>query len=192
MHTKVVKDIMVPLNEYGIVNEDEKLLNAILVFDRALKKRNRRRQPHRAVLVVDKKGKVVGKLGQLAFLKALEPQHNILTDMSKLSSAGVSEQFIASVTKHYQFFQEDLRGLCARARDIKVKDVMHPVTEHIDENASLGEAIYKVVTWETLSVLVTSGEEIVGILRLSDLCQEVAEYMKSIDNNEHAPETTSE
>jgi CBS domain-containing protein len=182
MDTKRVKDIMVPLQEYGIVDEDSTLINAIMIFDEAHRKRNRNRPPHRAVLVVDKNKKVVGKLGQLAFLKALEPQHNILTDMSKLSSAGVSEQFIASVTQHYRFFQEDLSALCAHARHIKVKDVMHPVAEHIDENASLGEAIYKIVTWETLSVLVTRGEEIVGILRLSDICNEVAEFMKRLDD----------
>ncbi len=179
---KKVKDIMVPLSRYGVVKRTATLLDAILEFDKAMEKRDRRRQPPRAILVVNRNGRVVGKIGQMAFLKALEPQHGILTDMSKLSGAGVSEQFIASVTKHYRFFQDDLHSLCARARHIKVEDIMHPLTEHIDENATLSEAIYRFVMWDTLSILVTKGDEAVGLLRLSDLSQEIAEYMKSIDD----------
>lgn len=178
MNEKRVKDLMVPLDHYGLVSQDDTLLDAVLKLEEAQKKRDRRRQPFRAVLVVDDKGKVIGKLGQLAFLKALEPQRNVLGDMSKLANAGVSEQFISSVMSHYRFFQEDLTSLCNRARNIKVKEVMHPVAESIDENASMGEAISKIIMWQTLSVLVTRGKEVIGLLRLSDLCQEVAEYMK--------------
>ncbi len=179
---KKVKDIMVPLSRYAVVKRTATLLDALLEFDRAMAKRDRRRQPPRAILVVNRSGKVVGKIGQMTFLRALEPQHNILTDMSKLSGAGVSEQFIASVTDHYKFFQDDLHNLCSRARHIKVKDIMHPIAEHIDEDATLSEAIYNFVRWDTLSILVTRGRETVGLLRLSDLTQETADYMKAIDD----------
>jgi CBS domain-containing protein len=181
--TKKVKDIMVPLSRYGVVNESATLLDALLEFDKSMEKRDRRRQPPRAILVVNDDGRVVGKIGQMAFLRALEPKHNILADMSKLSSAGVSEQFIASVTEHYKFFQEDLHSMCARARHIRLKDIMHPLTEHIDESATLSEAIYRFVVWDTLSILVTKGDDAVGLLRLSDLCQELAEYMKNIKDD---------
>lgn len=180
MNEKVVKDLMVPLDDYPVVSQDATLLEAILEFEAAQKKRDRGRQPHRAVLVVDENGKVIGKLGQLAFLKALEPQRNILSDMSRLSVAGVSSEFISSMMSHYRFFQDSLSDLCFRARNIKVRDVMLPVTVSIDANAPLGEAIYKIVAEQTLSILVTRGEKIIGLLRLSDLCQEVAEEMKKL------------
>ena len=181
MAEKCVKDIMLLLDRYGVVSQDSTLLDAIMKYEEAMRKRDRSRQPFRAVLVVDNDGRIIGKLGQLSLLKALEPQHHTLSDISKLSGAGVSEQFMASIMKHYQFFQKDLPHLCSRARDIKVKDMMHPITESIDENASLGEAIYKIVLWDTLSVLVTRGKQVVGLLRLDDLCQEVAEQMKDCE-----------
>nr|MBN2277311.1 CBS domain-containing protein [candidate division Zixibacteria bacterium] len=182
MDTKRVKDLMVPLNEYATVSEDTTLLETIGKFEEAQRKRDRRRQPFRAVLVLDKEGRVVGKLGQLAFLKALEPERTVLGDMGKLAVAGVSAEFINSMMSHFRFFQDNLTDLCSRARYLKVKDVMHPVTECIDENASMGEAITKMVAWQTLSILVCRGQnrEVVGLLRLSDLCQEVAEFMKSL------------
>jgi len=186
MNEKRVKDLMVPLDRYGLVSQDATLFEAIQVLQEAQKKRDRRRQPFRAVLIIDENKKVVGKLGELAFLKALEPKRNVLGDISKLSSAGVSEQVINTVLSHYQFFQDKLSNLCFQARDIKVKDVMHPITESIDENAPLCEAISKIIMWNTLSVLVTRKNEIAGLLRISDICQEVAEQMKTLssDNND--------
>ncbi len=178
MEIKSVKELMVPRDQYALVSQEATLLEAIVAIEEAQKRRDRRRQPFRAVLIADKNDKIVGKIGQLAFLKALQPQRDILRDTSKLASAGVSEQFMSSVMDHYRFFQDNLSDLCLRASNLKVKDVMHPVSESIDENASLGEAITKIIQWECLSVLVTRGTEVVGLLRLSDLCQEIADYMK--------------
>ena len=41
--------------------------------------------------------------------------------------------------------------------------------EYIDENATLGEATHQLIVQPYLSLLVTSGDEVVGILRLSDV-----------------------
>ena len=175
---KTIKDLMVPLDQYGVVSEDATLLDAVKEYDEAMKRRDRSRQPFRAVLVKDKKGEIIGKLGQLAFLKALEPQHHMLADMSKFSSSGVSEQFISSVMQHYRFFEGDISSLCARASNVKVRDMMHRVEEFIEENASLSEAIYKLVLYDTLSILVTRKGKVVGLVRLDDVCQEVASLIK--------------
>jgi CBS domain-containing protein len=182
MELKSVRELTVPLDQYAVVSQEATLLEAILVIEEAQRRRDRGRQPFRAVLVAGENNKIVGKLGQLAFLKALQPQRNVLRDTSKLASAGVSEQFISSVMDHYQFFQDNMSDLCLRASNVKIRDVMHPVSESIDENASLGEAITKIIQWECLSVLVTRGSEVVGLLRLSDLCQEIAEYMKDLSD----------
>jgi predicted transcriptional regulator len=80
--------------------------------------------------------------------------------------------------QHYRFFEGDISGLCARARSVKVRDMMHPVEEFIDEDASLSEAIYKLVLYDTLSVLVTRKGKVVGLVRLDDVCQEVAQLIK--------------
>jgi CBS-domain-containing membrane protein len=178
MNDKCVKDIMVPLDAYPTVSQEATLIEAVLKFEDAQKRRDRSRQPYRAILVVDENGKVIGKLGQLAFLKALEPKQNILGDMGKLAVAGVSSEFIKSMMEHFRFFQDDLSYLCQRARYVKVREIMQPVTDSIDENASMGEAISRLVALQTLSILVSRGTEIIGLLRLSDVCQEVAEQMK--------------
>jgi len=50
---------------------------------------------------------------------------------------------------------------------------MSPVSEGIDENASITEAIHQIIVLQLLSLLVKSGSNIVGIVRLSDLFHEV-------------------
>ena len=178
MNEKRVKDLMVSLDQYPLVSEEATLLEAIEKLEEMQKKRNREMQPYRAVLIVDKNGKVVGKLGELAFLKSLEPQQNLKQAMQKMSDAGVSEQTISTAVGHYNFFQENFHNLCMRASHIKVKDVMRPLKESIDEEALLCEAIIQILKSDTLSILVTRKGEIVGLLRISDMCHEVARAMR--------------
>ena len=54
---------------------------------------------------------------------------------------------------------------------------MHPVAEHVDANAPLREAIHKLVEFQTLSLLVTSADRIVGVLRLSDVFHVVSKVI---------------
>jgi len=181
MKSKCVKELMVPLERYPVVSKDATLLEAVQLFERIQKMRDRKRQPYRAILVVDDDKKVIGKIGQLAFLRALEPQRNILGDMGKLAIAGVSADFINTMMNHFQFFQDSMADICRRARHILVKDVMVPIAEHIEEDATLGEAIYKIVALQTLSLMVTRGDQTVGLLRLCDVVQEIADEMKHCD-----------
>jgi CBS domain-containing protein len=180
VNAKTVRELMVPLQMCAVVSQDATLLDAVIAIEKAQERRDRKRQPLRAVLAVDEAGNIVGKLGQLSFLKALQPRRDFLKETSMLVGAGVTEQFMNSVMDHYRFFQDNLTDLCRRASRQHVRDHMHPVSENIDENASLGEAISKIIEWECLSAPVVKGGKVIGLLRLSDLCQEVAEYMKNL------------
>jgi len=179
MDDKRVKDLMVSLDEYPVVSQDATLREAVLALEEAQRQLPGGRQPYRAVLVVDEKKRIAGKIGQLAFLRALEPRYDVIGDLESLSVAGVSEEFVASTMEHYRFFQENLPDLCSRTSRLLVKDVMRPVTQSIDENASLREAIHRIVVWQTLSILVTRGTDVVGLLRLSDLSDAITAQLKA-------------
>jgi len=178
MDNKRVEDLMVPLDKSAVVSQEATLLDAVLALDEAQKKMLPDKHRHRAVLVVDDSKQVVGKIGQHDFLKALEPKYGVIDDLEKLSSAGVSSQFISSTMRHFQFFQDNLSNLCERASSLKAKEVMQPVSESIDENDSLREAIHKIVILQTLSLLVTRKGEVIGLLRRSDLFEEIAKEMR--------------
>lgn len=182
MKNKHVKDLMLPLSEYAIVSKEDTLLDALQALDKAQSRLPSGRQPHRAVLVKDENDRIVGKLGHLGFLKALEPKYTILGDVERLSKSGLSGEFIETMMESFNFWRDDLAEICRRAQIIKIIQVMNPVEESIDENTSLAEVIHRMVLLQTLSILVTRNSHVVGILRLSDLFTKVADLVKSINS----------
>ncbi len=84
MKSYLVKDLMVPLEEYATVTEDATLYEAVLSLEEAQEnfEDKHTRYRHRAILILDKDGNVVGKLGQLDVLRALEPKYQDMTEES--------------------------------------------------------------------------------------------------------------
>lgn len=178
MNSTRVKDLMWSLDEYPVVSVESTLLDAMVELERAQQKLSPQHQAHRAVLVIGHDLKIVGKIGHLAFLKALDPEFKIHEDLETLSRAGVAPEAVDTMKHNIQFWQDDFLRSCLRAKTIKVEDIMRSVTESIDENASPMEAVHKIVELQTLSLLVTRGTEVIGILRLSDLYTEMARHIQ--------------
>jgi len=182
MKSRKVKDLMVPLAEYATVNEDASLYAAVLALEEAQKKFRQDAYKHRAILVLDNGGRVVGKLSQLDVIKGLEAGYKKMGDFKGISHTGFSTDFIKSMVDKYDLWQKPLEDLCRRSPHIKVKDVMYRPTEgeYVPEEATLDQALHQLVVGHHQSLLVTkSGKEIVGILRLTDAFQEVCEMIKA-------------
>ena len=179
LDSKRVKDVMLPLSEYALVSEDATLREALFALHEAQEELPPGRQPHRAVLVVDRDKNIVGKAGQLTFLKALEPKSSVLGDLDTLASAGVTSESVTSMMDNLEFWQDSISANCLRAGSMKIKDFMSPATECIDEDAPLTEAIHKIVMWQTLSILVTREGQVIGILRVSDLFAQIADNIRA-------------
>jgi len=173
MDTKKIKEIMIPIESYATVNQESSLYDALIAIRKSQEKLSSGTMQIRAVLIVDNNNKIVGKMGHAAFLRALEPKYNEIIDFEKLTRAGVSADFISSMTDNLRLWQDDFVTICRQAGTIKVKNVMSPLSEGIDENASITEAIHQIIVLQLLSLLVRSGSKIVGIVRLSDLFHEV-------------------
>lgn len=180
MDKKLVEHVMIPLDEFPVVGDDATLAEALRALDKAQSRLPAGRQPYRAVLVEDKNKRVVGKLGQWAFLMALEPKYAVHEDLERLDRANVDPELVASMMEHYSLFQNSLSDLCRRAAGIRVRDVMRPVEDSISAQAPLSQAIHRMVLGQSLSLLVTRGAHVVGLIRLSDLFEAVADYMRDL------------
>ena len=68
-----------------------------------------------------------------------------------------------------------------KAASLKVKDFMHKPTEgeHVDEDATLDEAIHQLILGRHQSLLVTRNQQIVGILRLTDVFAAIFHAVKT-------------
>ncbi|MFC1477665.1 HPP family protein [candidate division KSB1 bacterium] len=180
MESLTVKDIMLPLEEYVTVDKEATLYEAMQKLDESYKALPEGAFHHRAVLVADKNGNIVGKVGHSAFLKALEPKYKKIANFDNLAGTGVNSDVVQSMMEEFRLWDDDLSSICRRTETIKIKEVMHPFDENIDENAPVMEAVHKLVSWNSLSLLVTREGKAVGILRLSDLYYRLTRYIKQV------------
>ena len=180
MESVTVKDLMVSLEDYATVSEDATLFEAVMMLENAQKKFDQDRYHHRAILVYDRNGKIVGKVGQLDVLKSLEPKYADNDKLKRLDRFGMDAAFIRNLVNQYDYLKKPMQDICEKAAEVKVKNVMHTPTagEFVDENANLNQAILQLLVGKHQSLLVTRGNDIVGILRLTDVFKEITDVMK--------------
>ena len=108
MKSYLVKDLMVPLSEYATVTEDATLYEAVLALEEAQEKFEDKhtRYRHRAILMLDKEGDVVGKLSQLDVLRSLEPKYQEM----------IEGRGLAPVRIHQRVHEIDVGGLSSFCR----------------------------------------------------------------------------
>jgi len=178
---KTVKDVMLSLAEYAVVEEDATILDALKALKESQDRLPPGKQPHRAVLVRDRGGKIIGKLHHFAFLRALIAERKPMIEKKVLDRAGVSDELLASSMQTLDLLTGDLVDVCERASNVSVRDVYTPANQGISEDASLADAISSFLAHQTLSLLVRRAGVTVGILRLSDLFEELARQIMQND-----------
>lgn len=183
MKSYLVKDLMVPLSEYATVTEDATLYEAVLSLEEAQEnfEDKHTRYRHRAILVLDKTGHVIGKLSQLDVLSALEPKYQDMLKGEESHRLGISKKFMKSVMEDYNLFADPLDDICRKAGEQNVKGFMYTPTEgeYVSQDASLDVAIHRLIMGHHQSLLVTRDEKIVGILRMTDVFAAVFHKMKA-------------
>ena len=90
---------MVPLSEYATVPEGSTLFDAVLALEKAQEEFDHTKYKHRGILILDKKKRVIGKLGQLDVLRALEPKDEDPGEINELSQFGFSSNFVHKLRK---------------------------------------------------------------------------------------------
>jgi CBS domain-containing protein len=167
----IVKDLMVPLSEYAVVDQDASIYDAVQALQKAQARFDKTRYRHRAVLVADKTGSIAGKLGQLDMLRALEPKYEEMRSGSGVTRLGFSRKFLLSMLDRYELFSQPMERMCQQVAEQKVARYMQRPGEGetIEVDASLDRALHLLVVCQHQSLLVMEADRIVGILRLTDV-----------------------
>lgn len=173
MHGSSLRDLMVPIEEYATVPEDASVFEAFNALEEAQKAFHPKRYRHRAVLVLDKRKRVIGKLSQHDIIQALEPRYKEAKTPQKsaLHQLGFSQKFIESVSMQYQNWDRPLQNLYQKALEQKVRSFMYSLSseEYIPISATINETIHRLIVGSHQSLLVMDGAKMVGIIRLTDV-----------------------
>ena len=194
MKASTLKGIMVPLDEYATVSENANVLEAIHALEVAQKAFDPNRYPHRAVLVVNDKNHVVGKLSQHDIIMSLEPRYKKTREHKDgaLEHLGFGRKFIEAVSLQYSQWDRPLQNLYKKAIEQKVKSFMYEPTEgeYINVAASMDETIHQLIIGQHHSLLVTDGDVIVGIVRLTDVFDFICLRLKTMESAAGSEEYT--
>ena len=181
----IVKDLMVPLEEYATIDQEASLFDAVMALEKAQEEYRRpgAQYPHRAILVYDQKKRVVGKLSQLDILRSLEPKYKQAAsqDSGRVMASGFSQEFLRSMVRQFSLWDKPLMDICKKATRMKAKDCMHVPEEgeFVKDSDSLDVAMNQLIMGLHQSLLVTNDRKaIVGILRLTDVFKQVVDAMK--------------
>jgi hypothetical protein len=161
-----VKNMMVPLSECPRVAEDLNLADAVSVLETWRQRIETREYRLRVLLVHDAGFKITGTLRHQDILRVFAPGKE-------------NSSFFPDSAQGQPTWNDLLAISLTIARQVRVGDVKHipGEAEYIDENAPLEEGFYRLLKYPSLHLMVRSGEEVTGILRLSDtftlLCQEI-------------------
>ena len=184
MKSSTLKGLMVPLEEYATVSENANILEAINALEEAQKAFDPKRYRHRAVLVIDKKNHVVGKLSQHDIIQALEPKYAESKAPKKgaLAHLGFGRKFIETVSLQYSEWDKPLQNLYKKALEQKVNAFMYKPTEgeYINVSATMDETIHQLIIGQHHSLLVTDGSVIVGVVRLTDVFEFICLRLKTM------------
>jgi predicted transcriptional regulator len=83
--------------------------------------------------------------------------------------------------QRYDLWKAPLDHLCRKAGEVRVGSIVSapPEGEIVEEDATLDKAVHQMIMGHHQSLLVLSGERIVGILRLTDVFKEVSNRIKA-------------
>lgn len=181
MESILVKDVMVALEDYATVSENATLHEAVKALEEAQKNFDRNKYRHRAVLVYDSRRNIVGKLSQLDVLKSLEPRYEGIGDLKGVSRYGVDADHIRQMIKDYGLWKQPIDDICRKASTLIVKDIMYTPTqgEYVAESVTLNEAVHQLIIGQHQSLLVTDGERIVGVVRLTDVFKKITDLINA-------------
>lgn len=179
MKTQFVKDLMVPLSEYATVSKDATLAEAVKALRDAQKVFDPNKYRHRAILVLDEKKNVIGKLSLICILRALEPKYDEMISDTRPMHLGFTRQFQKAMLEQLRLWEAPLKDICKKAADIKVENFMVRPDEGecVEKDASLNEAIHQFVMGHHQSLLVTEDKRIIGILRLTDVFTKISDMI---------------
>ena len=162
MVKKTAEDIMVPINDYVTISEEETLYRAIKVLRDSFHKDGRAWYGHRSVIVLGQGGELVGVLSLNELLKAVG-----------LKELNNDPDFKAESWGWYY-----VNSMREQAK-LTVRDVMRPIAlATVDARNSVSDVAQALLKHKVNSLPVLKKGKLVGMVRTLDIFMVVDDYFK--------------
>lgn len=184
-----VRELMLTSAKCGHISQDVTIREAIPMLERSCDgpRDGGELLNYGALLVLNKDNVVAGKLSPTEIVMSMDPNYHSQRGpdpIAHTATAGLTPALLKSLTQDLPSRWELFEQICQHVLDLKVKDCMCTPrsSECVLESETLEEAIHKFARGNHHSLLVTSGEKIVGILRLSDVFQQLTQGRSKLNS----------
>jgi DNA-binding response OmpR family regulator len=165
---KKVRDIMIHIDDYSKVHEDDTVKNAVenlmSSFNKFISSGRIMETGHRSLLVFDSNDQVVGILSIMDLIRALRPAYLSAAKPSTADSMQYSYMFWEGL------FTTQVKALAQK----KVGDIMSDIPRQVDQNMNLMDVANLMFINHIRRLIVIDKEKIVGIVREQELFFEIA------------------
>ena len=178
MKNMKVKELMRPIEEFSRISSSATLMEAVESLEKVDEEYRAGKVPERILIVINGKGKNVGKISFIDIVKALEPNYK---DFVKIKS-GINSPLIRTlIDERFMFWHKPLAELWQNACQIKIHDFIKLPTsdQMVNANEKMEEAIHLFVAEGHGFLFVRDGTGIIGLIRLSDVYKKIKMAIES-------------
>ena len=170
---RLVKDVMIPIEDYTTLDLDQTVKEAILKLKKSftLKMSTSRLMEtgHRSILVFNQEG-VVGVLTIKDLLKSIMPAYLSAPKPSMADSIQYSPMFWRGM------FTKEVKVMVRK----RIEEVMSPAPLKIDSESNLMEAAYMLIYNKVRRLVVLKEGKVVGMIREQDLFFEMEKIQRGV------------
>jgi len=179
MEKKRVGEIMIPLENYPHIYEDETLRKAVHEMRTSQIDIGMRKSLPRMVLVFNRNDKLVGGVRRRDIMNGLEPHFGVSQALSKKESL-VDVEVDPNLLE--MAFDRFASGIMQRG-ERPVRDVIVSLDMMVDIDDHIIKVIYEMVVSDLSMLPVTDKGKVVGVIRSVDVFQEIAKMFPEDPSN---------
>jgi CBS domain-containing protein len=171
---KRVKDIMSPIEEYNMVQEDDRLCDVLRILRDNFRKLQAREpgEYHKTLFVKNADGEIVGKLSIFDLIRGLVPEAAKSASPEFLHYRAISmrtggvEKEIAAIQERFKWLDHSFFDLVKAETQKTVKEVMSPIHPMLEEEDTINKAVYLMFKENIRQPLVVREGKIVGVVSI--------------------------
>jgi hypothetical protein len=171
---------MIPADKFPKISESASFYEALSALETAQEKYLSEKSGQRILLVQNEAKKIMGKLSPIDLLRGLETNYNRLDTEKTLTRFGLSYIW-KSLREDYHLWESPFKDLCRKAEAVKVRDFIKGPTEgqSVGMADSMAKCFHLFVMNRHDALFVVEEDQIIGLLRFSDIYKKVSGVMKA-------------
>jgi predicted transcriptional regulator len=169
--TLVVRDVLIPLEHYPHLNENQSLFDAVQkIKEFTVGEKNRIR--YAELFIVNNDNQLVGKIEIIDILHALAPSLFAADKVAKFEGKGMDFPNLAIL------LEDSFLKKCAEQATIAIKDFMVEIEDSVKADTPTLKTLMLMLNAKKYSFPVVDGREVIGVVRLEEIFLEICDHCK--------------